>query len=89
MMDQTPEEKMDTTCKKAFIIIFGLSSVIFLVFAWIILGNAKIRGGWFNGIFDDLSIMWLPTILYLIVGGIIDVYLLKSSLFNCLDNKNH
>jgi len=71
---------MDTTCKKAFIIIFGLSSVIFLVFAWIILGNAKIRGGWFNGIFDDLSIMWLPTILYLIVGGIIDVYLFKSSL---------
>jgi hypothetical protein len=74
---------MDATCKKAFIIIFGLSSLIFLVFAWIIVGGEKIRGGWFNGIFDDLSIMWLPTILYLIVGGIIDMFLFKGSLFNC------
>ncbi len=78
---------MDTTCKKAFIIIFGLTSFIFLVFAWIMLGTEKIGGGWFNGIFDELSIMWLPTILYLIVGGIIDVYLFKGSMFKCRENK--
>ena len=78
---------MDTTCKKAFIIIFGLTSFIFLVFAWILFGSEKIQGGWFNGIFDDLSMMWLPTILYLTVGGIIDIYLFKGSLFNCREKK--
>ncbi len=78
---------MDTTCKKAFLIIIGLPSLIFLVFAWIVLGEEKIRAGWFYGIFDDLSIMWLPTILYLIVGGIIDIYLFNGSLFNCREKK--
>ncbi len=77
------EEKIDATCKKAFLIIFGLSSLIFLVFGWVILSNEKIRGGWFNGIFNGISIMWLPTILYIAVGGIIDIYLFKGSLFNC------
>ena len=78
---------MDTTCKKAFLIIIGLPSFIFLVFAWIVLGEEKIGGGWFNGILDDLSIMWLPMILYLIVGGIIDITLFKGSLFNCRENR--
>ena len=78
---------MDATCKKAFLIIIGLPSFIFLVFAWIVLGEEKIGGGWFNGIIDDLSIMWLPTILYLFVGGIIDITLFKGSLFNCREEK--
>ena len=78
---------MDATCKKAFLIIIGLPSFIFLVFAWIVLGEEKIGGRWFNGILDDLSIMWLPMILYLIVGGIIDITLFKGSLFNCRENR--
>ena len=80
---------MDATCKKAFIIIFGLTSLIFLSFAWIVLGSEKISGGWFNGIFDNLSIMWLPTILYLIIGGIVDLTLFKGSLFNYSEKKIH
>ena len=78
---------MDATCKKAFLIIIGLPSFILLVFAWIVLGGEKISGGWFNGIFDDLSIMLLPTILYIIVGGIIDIFLFNGSLFNCREKK--
>ena len=36
---------MDATCKKAFLIIIGLPSFIFLVFAWIVFGEEKIGGG--------------------------------------------
>ena len=78
---------MDATCKRAFLIIFGLPSFLFLVFAWILLGNEKIGVGWFSGVFDDLGFLLLPTILYLIVGGIIDIALFKGSLFNCREKK--
>ena len=78
---------MDEECKKSFIIVFGIPSIIILIFAWILLGGEKINNGWFNGIFDDLSIMWLPTILFIIAGWVIDKFLFDGSLLNCLKHK--
>jgi hypothetical protein len=78
---------MDTTCKKAFIIIFGIPTVLSLVIGWIFLGGETIRGGWFNGIFDNFSLMWIPTILILIIGGIIDRFVFNGSLLNCFEKK--
>ncbi len=78
---------MDETCKKAFIIIFGIPAVLFLIVGWILLGGEKVSGGWFNGFFEDFSLMWLPTILFIIVGGIIDRFLFNGSLLNCREKK--
>ena len=35
---------MDVTCKKAFLIIFGIPAVLFLIAGWILLGGEKIKG---------------------------------------------
>ncbi len=79
---------MNIGCKKAFLIVFGLPAILFLIFAWIFLGGEKIQGGWFNGFLDNLSLMWLPTILFLIVGWIVDKFLFNGSLLNCLKSKS-
>lgn len=75
---------MDQECKKSFLIVFGIPIIVFLIFAWILMGEEKINNGWFYGIFDDLSVMWLPTILFVIVGWIIDKFLFDGALLNCL-----
>jgi hypothetical protein len=82
------EEKMDVTCKKAFLIIFGIPAVLFLIAGWILLGGEKIKGEWFDGIFNDFSLMLFPTILLIIAGGIIDRFLFNSSLLNCWRKKS-
>jgi len=79
---------MDATCKKAFLIIFGMPAVIFLFVGWIFLGGEKVQGGWFNGIFDDFSLMILPTMLFLLAGWIVDRFIFDGSLFNCLKGKS-
>lgn len=78
---------MDASCKKAFIVIFGIPPVMFLIVGWIFLGAEKVRGGWFNGLLDDISLMWLPTVLFFIIGGIIDRFIFDGSLFNCREKK--
>ena len=78
---------MDEECKKSFIIVFGIPSIIILIFAWIVIGGEKINNGWFYGIFDEFSVMLLPTILFLIAGWIIDKFLFDRSLLNCLKQK--
>ena len=81
------ENVMDEECKKPFLIVFGIPPIVLLVFAWILLGSEKINNGWFYGIFDEFSVMWFPTILFLIVGWIIDKFLFDGSLLNCLKQK--
>ena len=78
---------MNEECKKPFLVVFGIPPIVFLVFAWILLGGEKINNGWFYGIFDDFSVMWLPTILFFIVGGLIDKFFFDGSLLNCLRQK--
>ena len=78
---------MDEECKKPFLVVFGIPPLVFLIFAWIFLGGEKIQVGWFDGFFDNLSLMWLPTILFFIVGWIIDKFLFDGSLLNCLKRK--
>lgn len=76
---------MDTTCKKAFLIIFGIPAFLGLIIGWILIGEEKISGNWFGGIFNNISQMWLPTILFLIAGGIIDRYIFDGSLLKCIE----
>ncbi len=78
---------MDATCKKAFIIIFGIPTVLSLVAGWIFLGSETIKGSGFFGIFEGFSLMWIPTILVIIIGGIIDKFLFEGSLLNCFEKK--
>ena len=78
---------MDEECKKSFLIIFGIPTIIFLIFAWVVLGEEKIQFGWFNGFLNNLSIMWLPTLIFVIVGWIIDKFVFDDSLLNCLGKK--
>ncbi len=79
---------MDSTCKKAFIIIFGMPAVLFLIAGWILLGGEKIKGEMFNGIFNDFSLMLLPTILFILIGWIIDKFVFSGSLLNCWRKKS-
>ena len=79
---------MDVTCKKAFLIIFGIPAVLFLIAGWILLGGEKIKGEWFDGIFNDFSLMFLPTILFIIVGWIVARFLFDGSLLNCFKKKS-
>jgi hypothetical protein len=81
------ENNMDEECKKPFLVVFGISPIILLIFAWILLGGEKINNGWFYGLFDEFSVMWLPTILFLIAGWIIDKFLFEGSLLYCLKQK--
>ena len=78
---------MDASCKKAFIIIFGTPTVLSLVVGWIFLGGETIKGGWFYGLLDNFSLMWIPTILVLAAAGIIDRFIFGGSLLNCFDRK--
>ena len=78
---------MNEECKKPFLVVFGIPPIILLILAWILLGGEKINNGWFYGIFDEFSVMWLPTILFLISGWIIDKLLFDGSLLNCLKQK--
>jgi hypothetical protein len=78
---------MDEECKKPFLVVFGIPPIILLIFAWILFGEEKINNGWFYGIFDNFSVMCLPTILFFVAGWIIDKILFDGSLLNCLKQK--
>ena len=78
---------MDASCKKTFIIIFGIPIILSLIVGWIFLGAETIKGGEFYGLFDDFSIMWIPTLLILLAGGIIDRFIFNGSLLNCFEKK--
>ena len=78
---------MDASCKKAFIIIFGTPTLLSLVAGWILLGDQTIRSGLFYGLFDNISLMWIPTILTFIVAGFVDRFIFGGSLLNCIEKK--
>jgi hypothetical protein len=80
---------MDSTCKKAFLIVVGLPAVLVLTAAWIFVGGEEVNGNLFYGLLDGLSIMWLPTILFLIAGGLVDKILFDRSLLNCFKKKSY
>lgn len=79
---------MDTICKKAFLIIFGIPAFLGLIVGWILIGGEKISVNLFGGIFNNISLMLLPTILFIIAGGIIDRFIFDGSLLKCKEKKS-
>jgi hypothetical protein len=79
---------MDSTCKKAFLIVIGIPTILFLTAAWMFKGGEHVSGGWFDGILDGLSMMWLPTMLFIAAGWLVDKFIFDSSLLNCMKKKS-
>ena len=70
---------MDKSCKQAFLIIFALPVIIFFIFAWIVFGDMTFE----KGIFSGINYMFIPTIILIALGGIIDHVFFNNKLLDC------
>lgn len=74
---------MDSTCKQAFIVIFVMPILTFLIFVWIIMGSETFK----SGILEGISYVFIPTIILAAIGGLVDRIFFEQKLLNCLMKK--